>query len=355
MPLTEKTAVTVIIPCRNEIQHIRKFLDSVIRQEVADIEFEILVADGMSTDGTREILEEYERDSPTLRVIDNPQKIVSTGLNAAIREARGEFIVRMDAHTEYAPDYIRTCLYVLHTTQAENVGGPARTRADGYLAQAIACGFHSKFVSGGAKFHDSRFEGYVDTVTYGCWRKSTLLRLGLFDENLYRSQDDEMNLRIRASGGKVWQSPRIVSWYRPRADLSSLSRQYFQYGFWKVAVIRKHRKPASLRNLVPGACLLTGVILLLGIFSATLAGFSWWEGALSVALASLSGLYLAISLIAAFFIARQNGWRYFPVLPFVFATYHFSYAVGFLLALAYRPMAWDQPSYLRKILTAITR
>src|SRR5258708_18407791 len=158
MPSKENVSVTVIIPCRNEIRHSRKFLDSVMQQEISKIELEILVADGMSGDGTREILAEYERECPALRVIDNPQKIVSTGLNAAIREARGEFILRMDAHTEYAPDYLQTCLQVLQETHAENVGGPALTRAEGYLAQAIACGFRSKFVSGGAKFHDPRYE-----------------------------------------------------------------------------------------------------------------------------------------------------------------------------------------------------
>jgi GT2 family glycosyltransferase len=261
----------------------------------------------------------------------------------------------LDAHTEYAPDYVQTCLQVLQETHAENVGGPALTRAEGYLAQAIARGFHSKFVSGGAKFHDARYEGYVDTVPYGCWRKSTLLRLGMFDERLYRSQDDDLNLRIHASGGKIWQTPRITSWYRPRDNFSSLSRQYFQYGFWKVAVIRKHRKPASWRNLVPVGSLLTALILLLGIFGSALARSSRWESKFSILLISLTCLYFAVSLGAAFLVARKDGWRLFPVLPLVFATYHLSYAVGFLLAMAYKPMAWDQPSYLRKKLTAITR
>jgi len=351
----ENLRVTVVVPCRNEIRHIRKFLDSVVGQQVTEVDLEILVADGMSGDGTREILAEYQRECPALRVIDNPQKIVSTGLNAAIREARGEIIVRMDAHTEYATDYIQCCVQVMRETDAENVGGPALTRADGYLAQAIAHGFHSRFASGGAKFHNARYEGIVDTVTYGCWKKSTLFQLGLFDEDLYRSQDDELNMRIRSSGGKIWQSPRIVSWYRPRSTLGALSRQYFQYGFWKVAVIRKHGKPASLRNLVPGASLLASLILLLGILGAALAGSSRWELEFLTILSLFTGLYFAISLTAAFLVARRRGWRFLPVLPPVFATYHLSYALGFLLALACRPMAWDRPSYLRKVLTTITR
>lgn len=351
----ENVSVTVIVPCRNEIRHIRNFLDSVIRQDTTGIDLEIVVADGMSGDGTREILEEYEREHPVLRVIDNPKRIVSTGLNAAIREARGEIIVRMDAHTEYAPDYVRACVQVMNETNAENVGGPALTRARGYMAQAIARGFHSKFVSGGARFHDPWYEGYVDTVTYGCWRKATLLRMGLFDEQLYRSQDDELNIRIRSAGGKVWQSPRITSWYWPRATLPTLFRQYFQYGFWKVAVIRKHGKPASWRNLVPGASLLVAIVLSLGIVCAGLAGSAWWESEFLRILVSLAGLYIIVSFTAALLTGWPGGWRYVPVLPVVFATYHFSYALGFLLALTFQPVAWDRPSYLQKVLTAITR
>lgn len=351
----ENVSVTVIVPCRNEIRHIRAFLGSVMHQDITGIDLEIVVADGMSGDGTREILEEYEREYPALRVIDNPKRIVSTGLNAAIRQARGEIIVRMDAHTEYALDYIRTCVQVMNETHADNVGGPALTRAEGNLAQAIARGFHSKFVSGGAKFHDARYEGYVDTVTYGCWRKLTLLRMGLFDEGLYRSQDSELNLRIRFSGGKIWQTPRIVSWYWPRATLAGLFRQYFQYGFWKVAVIRKHRNLMSWRKLAPPASLLTGFVLLAGILCAWLAGSGWWESEFLRILVSLAGLYFIVSVGAAFVAGWRAGWRTIAVLPVVFATYHLSYALGFLLALTFQPVAWDRPSYLRKILTAITR
>jgi len=354
MQSNQNISVTVIVACRNEIRHIRDFLDSAIRQDTTGIDLEIVIADGMSGDGTREILEEYEREFPALRVIDNPKEIVSTGLNAAIREARGEIIVRMDAHTEYAPDYIRACVQVMEETGAENVGGPALTRAEGYLAQAIARAFHSKFVSGGARFHDAQYEGYVDTVTYGCWRKSTLLRVGLFDERLYRSQDDELNVRIRASGGKIWQSPRITSWYWPRATLAALFRQYFQYGFWKVAVIRKHRKPASLRNLAPGASLLLGFLLLAGAACSWYAGAGAWESEFLGILFSLAGLYFVISLAAALIAGWRGGWRTVLILPLVFATYHFSYALGFLLALTFRPITWDHPSYLKRILTAIT-
>ena len=355
MQRTENALVSVIVACRNERKYIRNFLDSLCRQALGGAKIEVLIADGMSDDGTRQVLELYRRIVLPLRVIDNPDRIVSAGLNAAIRAARGGIIIRMDAHTEYAPDYISSCLQVLDETNADNVGGPALTRADGYLAQAIALAYHSEFACGGAKFHDAEYEGYVDTLPYGCWRKSTLERLGLFDESLSRNQDDELNLRLISSGGKIWQSPRIVSWYRPRTSLTALFRQYFQYGFWKVSVIRKHGKPASRRHLIPGACLLIGVVLLLGAAGASLGGSALLTSAFITACAGLAGLYFAVSIGAAFLIARRDGWHFLPFLPIVFGTYHLSYGLGFLLGLTYHPAACDQPSRIQQVLTGITR
>src|SRR5712691_11831490 len=355
MQPTEKPHVSVIVACRNERKNIRNFLDSLCRQALGGVKIEVLIADGMSVDGTRQVLERYRRNFPALRVIDNPDKITSVGLNAAIHAARGEIIIRMDAHSEYAPDYIRRCLEVLNETGADNVGGPALTRADGYLGRAIALAYHSEFSCGGAKFHDAEYEGYVDTVPYGCWRKSTLERLGLFDESLTRNQDDELNLRLISSGGRIWQSPKIASWYRPRASLTALFRQYFQYGFWKVSVIRKHTKPGSWRHLIPGACLLIGVVLLLGAVGASLSGSAWWESVFITACAVLAGMYFAASAGAAFFAARRGGWRFFPILQIIFATYHLSYGLGFLLGLAYHPSTENRPTRMRQVLTAITR
>jgi succinoglycan biosynthesis protein ExoA len=355
MQPSESILVSVIVACRNERKHIHKFLESLWLQDLGGAKIEVLIADGMSDDGTRQILELYRRIVFPLRAIDNPQKIVSAGLNAAIREARGEIILRMDAHSEYAPDYIRRCLEVLNETNADNVGGPALTRADGYLARAIALAYHAWFTCGGAKFHDPKYEGYVDTVPYGCWRKSTLQHLGLFDESLGRDQDDELNLRLSSSGGKIWQSPKIVSWYRPRANLNALFRQYFQYGFWKVSVIRKHGKPASWRHLVPGACLLLGVALLLGAMGASLSGSAWWKSTFVIACGGFAALYGGVSAGTAFLLAKRDGWRYLPALPIVCATYHLSYGLGFLLGVARHTSTRNRRSRKRRVLTAITR
>src|SRR6266853_5523326 len=355
MQRSESAHISVIVACRNEIAYIHSFLDSLFWQDSGGTRIEVLIADGMSDDGTRQVLERYRRNFPTLLVIDNPDKITSAGLNAAIHAARGEIIIRMDAHTEYAPDYIRRCLEVLNETNADNVGGPALTRASGYMAHAIALAYHARFTCGGAKFHDPEYEGYVDTVPYGCWRKSTLERIGLFDESLSRNQDDELNLRLISSGGRIWQSPRIISWYRPRATLTALFRQYFQYGFWKVSVIRKHTKPGSWRHLIPGACVLAGIALLLGAVGASLSGSALWRSAFITACAGFAALYFAVSVGAAFLIARRRGWHFLPVLPVIFATYHFSYGLGFVLGLAYSPSTANRHSRIHDAITAITR
>ncbi|MBN2171937.1 MAG: glycosyltransferase family 2 protein [Candidatus Krumholzibacteriota bacterium] len=318
-------AVSIVVPCRNERAHVAAFLESLVAQEPVPGGVEILVADGLSDDGTAELLAEHARRRPELRVIPNAGRIVSTGLNAAVRAARGRYIVRMDVHTRYAPDYVRRCVETIEATGADNVGGPARTEAAGAWQRAIAAAYASPFAVGGARFHFADYEGEVDTVTYGCWERATLERLGLFDEGLVRNQDDELNLRLRRAGGRVWQSPAIRSWYRPRVSLGRLFRQYYQYGFWKVAVIRKHRLPASPRHLVPVAFVSTMAVL-------GAAALFW---ALARVLFCLEcAAYLGFLVLGSLAIARRRGWGLLPLLPPTLAAFHVSYGLGFLHGLA---------------------
>jgi len=323
-PLPADRLVSVIVPCRNEIRYIRPFLDSLAAQQLPPgVALEIFIADGMSDDGTRALLDRYAAAHPEVKVFDNPGRIVPTGLNEAIRRARGEVIIRLDVHSEYAPDYLAQCLAVLEETGADNVGGPARTMAEGYLQQAIALAYHSGFACGGARFHNPDYEGLVDTVTFGCWRKRTLEELGLFDEVLVRNQDDELNLRLVRRGGRVWQSPRIRCWFKPRSSLRALFRQYYQYGFWKVYVIRKHRLPASIRHLVPP--LFVAGLLALPWLALVSAPARWL-------LALWGGSYL-LANAAATLLACKSQPRFLPLMPVVFAAYHFSYGLGFLRGL----------------------
>lgn len=338
--------ITIVVPCRNESRAIAPVLDSILAQDFTGCDWELIVADGMSDDGTRTTLKRYQRAEPRIHVIDNPSKAVPAGLNMAIRAARGEIVLRMDAHTSYAPDYVRRCLEALHAAAAENVGGPARTRPSGYWGRAIAAAYHSAVACGGAKFHDPDYEGWVDTVPYGCWRKSTLFRIGLFDERLIRNQDDELNLRIRRAGGRIWQSPAIVSWYQPRGSLGNLFLQYFQYGFWKVAVIRKHRVPASWRHVVPPTFVTANLAIpALGLAEPRL--FALW--------AAMMALYLVVCILASADCARRRGWLLLPALPLVFFAYHVAYGAGFLAGVCYWPFVKPEAEAPKSVFTQASR
>ncbi len=185
----------------------------------------------------------------------------------------------------------------------------------------------------GGKFHDVNYEGWVDTLPYGCWRKKSLVGLGLFDEALVRNQDDELNLRITRAGGKIWQSPAIESWYSPRPTLSSLFHQYFQYGYWKVAVIRKHRLPGSWRHVVPTGFVLANIFLLVSMAITKAAGWAQGFTASATLWLTIATAYAVATLAASVITARQRGWATLPYLPAVFAAYHFSFGLGFLMGL----------------------
>ena len=202
-------SVSLIIPCRNEQRDIEACLQSLFAQDLPPDSFEIIVADGLSTDATRAILTRLAAAHAGLRLLDNPGRSVPRGLNLAIRAARSPIIVRIDAHTQYAPDYVRQCLAVLHETGADNVGGPWVAQGTGYMGRAVAAAFQSPFAVGGARGHQPHYTGPVDTVYLGCWPREVFERIGFFDEALVRNQDDEFNLRLSRAGGLIWQSPRI--------------------------------------------------------------------------------------------------------------------------------------------------
>jgi len=264
--------------------------------------------------------------SITVHLINNPGMIASTGLNAAIRASQGEIVIRMDAHTEYAPDYIQKCVETLEKTQADNVGGPARTKAASFMQKAIAAAYHCGWVIGGAPFHNVGYEGLVGTVPYGCWRRSAFDRFGFFDEQLVRNQDDEHNFRIHLGGGTIWQSPDIRSWYAPRSSLAALSKQYFQYGYWKVRVMAKHGRPAKIRHVVPPMFVVSILML------ALLAPWYHWACMLLIGEGMCYTGYVIFSTLVA--CVQQRSIRFLPVLPIVVVAFQVSYGFGFLMGLA---------------------
>jgi succinoglycan biosynthesis protein ExoA len=323
--------LSIIVACRNEITHIRRFLDSLLSQDMEGIPWEAVLADGLSDDGTREVLDEYSAKNRQLRVLSNLGRIVSTGLNAAIRAARGDIIIRMDAHSWYAPTYSRLCIETLQRTAADYVGGPVLAQAQGILPRAVTAAFHSRFATGGAsRFRESNYEGWVNTLPFGAWRKTTLEKIGLFDESLVRNQDDELNIRLLRAGGKIWQTPSLSSWYSPRSTLSKLFRQYFQYGFWQVPVLRKHSNLSSWRKFVPVAFVLLNPIAVVALIFAAARRSSLFGSILFIWLIVLA-VYLFLDLIASLLAARRNGWDTLPYLPLIFCIYHFSFGLGFLV------------------------
>ena len=319
--------VTVIMPIRNEASFIARSLGAVLDQDYPDGHLEVLVADGISTDNTRKIVADMARRHPgvTVAVIDNPGRIVPTGMNACLKRATGDVIVRVDGHTIVARDYVERCVAALERTGADCAGGRMDAISESAFGRAVAVATSSPFGVGGARFHYSPDEEWVDTVYMGAWRREVFDRVGRFDEEMVRNQDDELSYRIRARGGRVLLDPSIRSSYYPRGTLRTLWRQYFQYGYWKVRVLQKHAPQMRARQFVPPAFVLA---------LATLAALAPFSGAARVAWLGLVGTYLVANLAASLWSARRADPAAAPWLPVVFATLHLSYGAGFLIGLA---------------------
>lgn len=312
-------SVSLIVPCRNEEKHIAKCLESLVRQDYPNV-VEILVIDGMSEDGTREIVKRFQEDDPRVKLLENPRKVVTSGLNIGIANASGEVILRADAHAIFEPDYVRRCVECLQETGGANVGGHMRPAlGDSLIAQGIGFAHESRFGIGAARFHRSSEEGWVDTVWLGAFPRWVFDEVGLYREELPRSEDIELNARLRAKGYKIYLSPKIKAYYFPRDTLLGLWRQNFANGVGVLDTLFIAPKALSPRHLVP----LAFVLGLLG--SGILAAVS--HPALWLLLA-VAGSYLVSSLAFSLKIAVAHGLRYLAIMPLVFATVHFSYGMG---------------------------
>ncbi len=314
--------VSVIVPLLNEADHVERLARDIATQDFRG-ELEVLIADGGSEDGSVERLRSAaEGLGLDLMLLRNPDGTVSAGLNACIERARGDLIVRLDCHSQYPTDYIRLCVAAISETGALNVGGVVTPGGRTATERAVACAMDSPFGGIGWTRHGGGSERVeVDTVTFGAFRPEAFRRAGLFDESLVRSQDDEFNLRLRRAGGRIVLDPSIRVRYIPRGSFEALARQYWQYGFWKIAVMRKHRRVVSGRSLAPPALAFSLALLLP---AALLSRRPRRVLALET---------LAYGAAAAFFGAagvarRRESWRLLPRVITAFPVLHLGYGIG---------------------------
>jgi succinoglycan biosynthesis protein ExoA len=320
--------VSAILPVRNEEGFIVQALSSVLAQDYPADRLEILVADGQSSDHTLAIIDGISALAPgRIRLIDNPDRIVSTGLNAAIDAATGDVIVRVDGHCEIAPDYISRAVDRLSRDGVECVGGRLDTIGETPRARIIAAAMSAPFGVGGSAFRSgASVSTLTDTVAFPAFTRAAMHRVGPFDEELIRNQDDEYSYRLRRLGGRILLATDMHARYYSRGTLKSLWRQCFQYGYWKVRVLQKHPRQMRLRQFIPAlfvATLLVSLSLSLAV-SLPLGGG---------VLASLLLVYLMAVCAASWRAARRGGFDLLPRLPLAFTTLHVAYGTGSLVGL----------------------
>lgn len=320
--------VSIVMPCRNEAGHVERAVADALAQQHPGMDLEVLVAVGPSTDGTHAIVERLAREHPQVRLVENPVGVVPHGLNAAIRAAKGRYIVRMDAHSRYPSDYAAVLTSALERTGAENTGGVWETLpgADTDEAWAIAAALSSGLGVGDATFRlGAEGEQEVDTVPYGCFRRALFDRIGFFDEELVRNQDDELNGRIRKAGGRIVLLPHVVIRYSARDKLSKLWRMYREYGLFKPLVWRKLGTPATTRQFAPP-------LFVLALLGGPLLAL--WHMVFGLLWCALVCVYAFTVMITAWrIVSRAKRTRAWGWLAAAFATVHIAYGVGYLQGL----------------------
>ena len=301
------TLVSVIIPCINEERYIGKCLDSLVSQDYPKEKMEVFVVDGMSEDRTREVINKYVEKYSFFKLLDNPKKFTPFALNTGIRNSKGEIIIRMDAHATYIKDYISKCVKYSKEYGADNIGGTVKIipKTNTLIAKTIALSLSNPFGVGNAYYKSgySKEPRWVDTVFGGCYKRGIFAKIGLFNENLVRSQDMEFNLRLKRAGGKILLVPDIVSYYYPKSNLKDFFFHNIEDGIWVIYPLKFVKMLFKLRHYIPL------------IFVLTLPLSIW--------------LYILVSLFFSAQIAfREKDIRYFFVMPAVFATRHIGYGLG---------------------------
>jgi len=314
--------VSIIIPCRNEEKFIGKCLDSLALQDYPKDKLEILVVNGASNDGTKEVVENYAKRYPLIKLLENPQKFTPFGLNIGVKEAKGEIIIRMDAHAEYEKDYISKCVFYLMNSGADNVGGviktlPAKNTPE---ARAIALSLSIHFGVASDFRVGSREAKEVDTVFGGCFKKETFQKIGFFNEKLKRSQDLEFNLRLKRAGGKILLFPDIIIFYYPQETFKNFFKHNFDDGTWSIYPLKIIKIKFKLRHYLP--------LVLVGSLT-----FTFILGIFSSFFSTIFLLILFFYLLATFYFSlkitvREKDLRFLFLMPIAFFCRHFGYGLG---------------------------
>ena len=321
--MTDGIAVSVIMPVYNEEKFIQKCVDSLLRQDYPAERMEWIFVDGCSRDKTVEILKEYQSKYPALiKILHNPCKIVPCAMNVGIEASCGRYIVRLDAHADYATDYISKCIYYLENTDAENVGGVAETKANGFIGGAIAKILSSKFGVGDSQFRTNGQSGYVDTVPFGAFKREVFLKYGGYDERLVRNQDNEMNFRIRKNGGKIYLSDDIHLSYYCRDSIGGISAMARKNGMWNVITMKLCPGSMGVRHFIP--LLFVASVVGLGALGILHPFFGWL----------LSAELLMYFLLDILFSAKQaSGIKEFLTLLVLFPIFHVAYGIGSVIGI----------------------
>ncbi len=316
----ENVTVSVIIPLYNEERFIENCIRSLASQTYSKSDMEWILVDGNSTDKTVEIIKGFIDDFPIL-LLNNPKRKTPYALNMAINEAKGKYIIRLDAHASFASDYIEKCVHYLDTTDADNVGGVAETEAKGFVGGAISYMLSTKFGVGGSDFRVGEGNKYVDTVPFGAFRREVFERVGLFNTELLRSEDNDMNARIRESGGKIWLADDIRFKYYCRDTVGGILKMGMQNGNALFRTLKVNPKAMSVRHFIPFMFLMS--IILMPIISAFVP-FGWFVFGAELMLYSLLNIYFS------FF--NKNP-RYGLVTIWLYPLFHICYGLGSLLGL----------------------
>lgn len=322
--MEHREKVSLIIPTYNEEKYIGSVIDSIYLQDYPKELMEVIFVDGMSVDGTRDIILQSDLDDiMNVKVLDNPRKTAPCAVNIGIMASTGDYIIRMDAHSEYYSDYVRKCVETLHTVDADNAGGIIITENKGYIGKANSLVVSSKFGVGNSGFRTNGDSGFVDTVPFGAFPRKTFEKYGLFDERLARNEDNEMNYRIRSNGGKVYMNRDIKAVYHNRDSVSGLLKMAFSNGRWNIYTFFLCPGAMSLRHFIPFIFVLSLIIL---PFLACLPSVTGM--AVKILFMTEIFIYILLDIIFSVMQSGRNGVRFFPALIFLYPCFHIVYGMG---------------------------